>query len=176
MVSFLLAGLLLATPQQADTATFRDAATAELYARARVRHIRQDSLVSDYRATVRTRLEATAGRSRFARQTTLLAHESIADVAWQRPNDLQVQVRGARAAAPVIRMIEGFGGEVESDAERELRRQMVMDRPWFIPRALGDSIRLMGVPEHAALHPLADEAVDHYRFAITDVHKPWREV
>jgi hypothetical protein len=43
-----------------------------------------------------------------------------------------------------------------------------MDRPWFIPRALGDSIRLMGVPEHAALHPLGDGAVDHYRFAVTD--------
>lgn len=167
MVSLLLA-LLLVTPQQADTATFRDAATAELYARARVRHIRQDSLVNDYRATVRTRLEATAGRSRFARQTTLLAHESIAEIAWQRPNDLQVNVVGARAVAPVIRIIQGFGADVENDAERELRRQMVMDRPWFIPRALGDSIRLMGVPEHAALHPFADNALDHYRFAITD--------
>jgi hypothetical protein len=168
MVSLVLAALLLGSPQQPDTATFRDAATADLYARARVRHVRQDSLVSDYRATVRTRLEATAGRSRFARQTTLLAHESVADVAWQRPNDLQVHVRGARAVAPIVRIIEGFGGDVESDAERELRRQMVMDRPWFIPRALGDSIRLMGVPEHAALHPLADNATDHYRFAITD--------
>jgi hypothetical protein len=168
MVTLLLAALTLTPPQQADTATFRDAVTAELYARARVRHIRQDSLVHDYRATVRTRLEATAGRSRFARQTTLLTHESVADIAWQRPNDLQVAVRGARAVAPVIRIIEGFGGDVESGAERELRRQMVMDRPWFIPRALGDSIRLMGVPEHAALHPLADEAIHAYRFAITD--------
>jgi hypothetical protein len=168
MVQFLIAALLLSTTQEPDTATFRDPATAELYARAQVRHIRQDALVQNYHATVRTRLEASAGRSRFARQTTLLAHESVAEISWQRPNDLQVRVLGARAVAPVIRIIRGLGGDVEDDAERELRRQMVMDRPWFIPRALGDSIRLMGVPEHAALHPLADGALDFYRFAITD--------
>ena len=71
MVSLLLAAALLAgAPQLPDTTTFRDAATAELYARARVRHIRQDELVHNYRALVRMRLEASAGRSRFARQTT----------------------------------------------------------------------------------------------------------
>lgn len=170
MVGTVLAVLLLGAPQaqQADTTTFSDPATAELYARARVRHIRQDALVEDYRATVRTRLEASAGRSRFARHTTLLAHESVAEITWQRPNDLKVKVLGARAVAPVIRIIQGLGGDVEEDLERDLRRQMVMDRPWFIPRALGDSIRLMGVPEHAALHPLADGAGEFYRYAITD--------
>jgi hypothetical protein len=170
MVGTLVALFLLGPPrvQQPDTLTFRDPATAELFARAQVRHIRQDALVHDYRAIVRTRLEASAGRSRFARQTTLMAHESVAEIAWQRPNDLKVQVLGARAVAPVIRIIQGLGGDVEDDVERDLRRQMVMDRPWFIPRALGDSIRLMGVPEHAALHPLADGAWEFYRYAITD--------
>lgn len=168
MVGTLLALLLAVQQAQQSDSTFRDPATAELYARAQVRHIRQDALVRDYRATVRTRLEASAGRSRFARQTALLAHESVAEISWQRPNDLRVQVLGARAVAPVIRIIQGLGGDVEDDVERDLRRQMVMDRPWFIPRALGDSIRLMGVPEHAALHPLADGAWAFYRFAITD--------
>ncbi len=51
MVPPLVAALLLFSPQQPDTATFRDAATAELYAKARVRHIRQDQLVNDYSAT-----------------------------------------------------------------------------------------------------------------------------
>ncbi|MGD8726709.1 MAG: hypothetical protein PVH40_03640, partial [Gemmatimonadales bacterium] len=168
MVQVLLAGLLLFTPQQSDTATFRDAATAELYARARVRHIAQDTLVRDYRATVRTRMDASAGRSRFARQTALFAHEVAADVGWQAPNDLRVRVRGTRARLPVIQMLQGFGADVETDAEDELRRELVWDRPWFMPRALGDSIRVMGVPDHAALHPMADGATDYYRYAITD--------
>ena len=169
MVSFLLAAALFSGPPQLpDTATFRDAATAELYARARVRHIRQDELVHNYRAMVRMRLEASAGRSRFARQTTLITHESVAEIAWQEPNDLQVRVLGSRAVAPLVRIIQGLGGDVDEDLERDLRRDLVPDRPWFIPRALGDSIRLMGVPEHAALHPMADGATEYYRFAITD--------
>ena len=168
MVPALLAALLLGAPQGQDTTTYRDAATAELYARARVRHIRQDSLVQNYRATVRMRLEASAGRSRFARQTTLIAHESVAEIAWQQPNDLQVRVLGSRAVAPIVRIIQGLGGDVDEEVERDLRRDLVPDRPWFIPRALGDSIRLMGVPEHAALHPMADGATDFYRFAVTD--------
>lgn len=179
MVQALVAALLaLSLPQ--DTATFRDAAAAEMYARARVRHIRQDSLVRDYQATVRTRLDATAGRGRFARLTTLLAHESVAEVTWTAPNDLMVKVIGARARAPIIGMLQGLGEdfgmeeaaefdeEAARELEAELRQDLVIDRPWFIPRALGDSIRLMGVPDHAALHPLADGATEHYRFALTD--------
>lgn len=168
MVPILLISVVLAAPQASDSTTFRDAATAELYARARVRHVRQDSLVRDYRARVQTRLTATAGRSRFARQTTLIRHESVAEIAWREPNDLKVKVVAARAAAPVVRIVQGLGGNIEAGAEDELRDALVMDRPWFIPRALGDSIRLMGVPEHAALHPLGDDAVEYYRFAVTD--------
>jgi hypothetical protein len=84
MVAGVLTGLLLITsPQQGDSSTFRDGATAELYARARVRHVRQNSLVRDYRATVRTRMDVTAGRSRFSRQTALLVHETVALVTWR---------------------------------------------------------------------------------------------
>jgi hypothetical protein len=43
--------------------------------------------------------------------------------------------------------------------------------PWFVPRFLGDSIRLLseqGFPERAAIHPLAAGADAYYRFAIVD--------
>jgi len=163
-----LVAFLVLSAQQSDTSTFRDAATAELYTRARARHAAQDSLVRNYRATVRTRVDLSAGRSRFARQTTLFAHESVAEVRWQAPNDLQLEVLGTRAIVPLVRILAGFGARAELDAEDDIRRQLVFDRPWFIPRALGDSIRLMGVPEHAALHPLADGGTEFYRFAITD--------
>jgi hypothetical protein len=152
MVASLLAALLFTTPaQQGDTATFSDAVTAELYARARVRHVRQDFLVRDYRARVQTRMDFTAGRSRFSRQTALLAHETVAQVIWRTPNDLKVQVQGARSAAPILRMVARMSPELDEELDEDLRddfRQEVwFDRPWFIPRSLGDSIRLMGVPE-----------------------------
>lgn len=168
MVEALVAALVLLSPQQQDTATFRDAATADLYARARVRHIVQDSVVRDYRAIVETRMEARAGRSRFAGLNTLLAHESRARVTWRQPNDLKVEVLGARSRAPVLRMLRAFGADISDEVQEELRQDLVPERPWFIPRSLGDSIRVMGVPETAVLHPLADGAEDYYRFAITD--------
>ncbi|MFQ5705186.1 MAG: hypothetical protein ACE5HT_14350, partial [Gemmatimonadales bacterium] len=171
VATFLAAFLTLSQGIQGDTATFKDAATAELYARARVRHVRQDSLVHDYRARVETRLDLTSGRSRFSRQTALFAHETVAQLAWQAPNDLKVEILGARSAAPALRMFAHMGGvsrEDLDDLQDELRQEVLLDRPWFIPRSLGDSIMLMGVPDQAALHPLAFGAVDHYRYAITD--------
>ncbi len=179
-----LVGCLLSVSAiiQADTATFRDAATADLYARARVRHIRQDSLVRDYRAVVRTRLDVTSGRSRFARQTALFVHETVAHLAWQAPNDLKVNVVGVRSAAPVLRMVARVAGpsaDIDEDMRNEFRQEAFLDRPWFIPRALNDSVSLMGVPNRAALHPLGDGAVDQYRFAIIDSVRmsiPGREV
>lgn len=169
MVSALLAGLILTIPvQQRDTSTFADGATAELYALARVRHIRQDSMVRDYRALVRTRLDLTAGRSRFARQTALFAHETVAQVTWRTPNNLKVDVLGVRSAAPIIGIVAGMGIEDETEMRDDFRQEMILDRPWFIPRAFGDSIRLMGLPERAALHPLAAGATSFYHYGITD--------
>lgn len=152
-----------ANPAQQDTSTYADAATAALIARARQRHVRQDSLVHDYRATVLTRLDFSAGRSRFARQAPLVAHETTARVAWQQPNDLRVDLLGARTkVSPLIggrRSREGDDHEVEVSFG---------ERPWFVPRALGDSIRLLGVPETGALHPLGPGAERWYRYGIAD--------
>ena len=172
MVATLLVGFLVViAPQQEPPATFSDAATAELYARARVRHIRQDSLVKDYTAMVDTRVDAAGGRSRFGRLTTLMVRETVARVTWRQPNDLKVDALGARAAAPIFRIVAGMSGDAAremEEGEREFGEDVWFDRPWFIPRALGDSVRLMGLPDRAALHPLATNATDQYRFAITD--------
>jgi hypothetical protein len=169
MVAGVLTGLLLITsPQQGDSSTFRDGATAELYARARVRHVRQNSLVRDYRATVRTRMDVTAGRSRFSRQTALLVHETVALVTWRAPNDLKVEALGARSAAPVFGIVADMGAGADRELREDFRQEVLLDRPWFIPRAFGDSITLMGVPEHAAVHPLASGASEFYRYAIVD--------
>ena len=182
MLVALVAGLLAAySTQQGDAPTFSDAATAELYARARVRHVRQDSLVRDYTAVVETRLDFSAGRSRFARQTALVARENVARVTWRRPNDLKIEALGARTAAPIFRIVAAMGGDREDleEAEEEFRQDLWFDRPWFIPRGLGDRVQLMGVPDQAALHPLAEGATDHYRYAITDsvrISVPGRDV
>lgn len=164
--SLLLAGRLAAQGADPDTLTYRDAATEALVARARARHLRQDSLVRDYRADVTTRLDFSVGRSRFAAQRPLLAHETRARVTWRQPNDLRVEVLGKRTKWAFGRVRSSRGGGVA--VERDEVSVSFEDRPWFVPRALGDSIRLLGFPETAALHPLSPGAERWYRYAISD--------
>jgi len=173
MAARVLLLFLSLTPQHPDTATFRDATTAAVITRARARHARQDSLLHDYQAWVDTRLEAVASRSRFSRAVPLLAHETVARLTWRAPNDLTVDVAGARSALPMLRLLEAMGVEVNredvnDDLRRELQSEAWLDRPWFVPRALGDSVRVMGIPDLAALHPLAPGAEGSYRYAVTD--------
>ncbi|HTT67295.1 MAG TPA: hypothetical protein VMF70_04645 [Gemmatimonadales bacterium] len=134
---------------------FADSATAALIARARLRHREQDSAVHDYSATLLTRLDASFGRGGFARLVPLAVQEQQAELHWQAPNDLRIVALGERS--------------------RTVFRNATMDagwtRPWFVPRFLGDSIRLVsdrGFPERAAVHPLAPGAEAYYAYAIVD--------
>jgi hypothetical protein len=111
-----------------------------------------------------------------------MVHETVARVTWRAPNDLKVEALGARAAAPFFRIVAGMRGDVAQEVDervREFAEQWWFDLPWFIPRAFGDHIRLLEIPNRAALHPLATGAIDHYRYAITDsvrINVPGRNV
>jgi len=150
----LAAAVVLLAVVQTDSGPYADPATRELIDQARQRHAYQDRLVRDYTARIRTRIDAGFGRSRFARILPVMAHETAARVTWALPNDLRVDVLGER------------GRSVFDNAEVEAE----YDRPWFVPRSLGDSIRLVDdeLPATAALHPLAPGAETQYRYAIVD--------
>ena len=111
-----------------------------------------DSDVSDYRARIHYRLAVGLGRRRWARVPTSAVEEQVADIQWQRPNDLRVDVRGRRARS-----------------RSELRLSSVWDRPWFVPRSVDDSVRIFSdeFPATGALHPLAAGAPTWYRYALT---------
>ena len=165
MVQRLVAALFALSSQQIDTTTYKDRATAELVARAQARHAVQDTLVHDYSAVVTTRLDAGFGQRRFSIIPPILAMETVARLVWERPNNLKVNVLGARTAT-------SFRGVRVSDT---------FDDPWFIPRGLGDSIRFLDdeIPETGALHPLARIGPDYYTYEITDsitISLPEREV
>lgn len=150
----LLILLALTVPAAADTATYADAATRALVERAMVRHAAGDSLVSDYRAKFRYRLTFGLGRRRWAEVPNAAAEEQEGTVQWAAPNDLRVEVLGRRerARSSNLRLNSGF------------------DEPWFIPRSLGDSVRVFGneIPGRAAIHPLSPGGPEWYQYRLVD--------
>ena len=151
----MIARVALLLSLQAPAPRYADSATALLIARARERHLQQDAAVHDYHATLVTRLDASIGRGAFARLAPLLAEEQKSELAWQAPNDVRVVTVGRRFRTVFQ------NADVNSS----------WTRPWFIPRFLGDSIRLLSgedFPERAAVHPLSAGAAAYYDYAIND--------
>ncbi len=151
----MIAALALVLALQGQAGPYADSATAALIARARERHRQQDAAVQSYQARLRTRLDAELGHGSFARFLPFAVEEQEADLSWQAPNDVKVVMLGRRYRT-------AFAGlDVNSS----------WTRPWFVPRFLGDSIRLLssdGFPERAAIHPLSSDGDAYYRYAIED--------
>lgn len=146
----LIAGALVQRPVS-DTVTYADSATRSLVALAAARHVTADSAVRDYQAKLRYRLSFAFGNRRWADLPTAAVEEQEATVQWSHPNDLRVDILGRRQAS----RLDG------------LNLSSTFARPWFVPRTLGDSIRVLGSdsPSRAAPHPLARDADRLYRYA-----------
>ncbi len=118
-----------------------------------VRRRAADSVVFDYRARIHYRLSVGLGRRRWARVPNSAVEEQVAEIRWQRPNDLRIDVIGRRARSRL----------------GALRLSSVWDRPWFVPRSVDDSVRIFSdeFPATGALHPLAPEGPEWYRYELT---------
>jgi len=111
-----------------------------------------DSAVLDYRARIHYRLSFGLGRRRWARVPTSAVEEQVADIQWQRPNDLRIDIRGRRSRS----------------RSEDVELSSVWDRPWFVPRSVDDSVRIFSdeFPATGALHPLAAAAPAWYRYTL----------
>ncbi|HEY7683885.1 MAG TPA: hypothetical protein VH879_14660 [Gemmatimonadales bacterium] len=152
---FLPLVLLVAVAQApADSSAFSDSRTESLIRGAITRHSSEDQAVRDYTAQFRYRLSFGLGRRRWAQVPNAAVEEQEGRVQWVAPNDLKVDILGRRASA----------------RSSELRLSSRFDQPWFVPRSLSDSVRVFGneIPPRAALHPLAADGPDWYRYRLTD--------
>jgi hypothetical protein len=153
--NFLVAllSVVVQQPPPDTAAPYTSPAVQELVERARARRRSGDSLVSDYHARIKYRLTVAAGRRRWARMPVAAVEEQVAEVQWQRPNDLRVDVVGRRS---------------QSRSET-LELSSVWDRPWFVPRGVDDSVRIFSneFPATGALHPLAATGPEWYRYSLT---------
>ncbi|HEX6615820.1 MAG TPA: hypothetical protein VF046_05900 [Gemmatimonadales bacterium] len=153
----ILVTLLLTTAAQSpppdSIPLFSSPAVHRLVERAMARRHAGDSLVADYRATVHYRLSVGFGRRVWSRVSPSAVEEQVARVAWQRPNDIRVDVTGRRSRSRA--------GIFELSS--------VWDRPWFVPRGVDDSVRIFSndFPATGALHPLARTGPEWYRYTLT---------
>lgn len=152
--------LLLATIAQdpqaaADSAAFPSPDIRALVERATVRRRAADSAVTDYQATVDYRLSVGFGRRQWARVPPVAVEQQVARIQWQQPNDLRVDVDGRRFRARP--------GAVNVELSS------IFDRPWFVPRGVGDSVRIFSndFPATGALHPLSAAGPAWYRYRRT---------
>ncbi|MGH7524787.1 MAG: hypothetical protein ACREK8_10805 [Gemmatimonadales bacterium] len=115
------------------------------------RHHEQDSTVRDYQAKIRYRVSFGFARRRWGDPLPVAVEEQDAMIAWQLPNDLRVDMLGRRSAS----QLQGVD------------LTTTFSHPWFVPRTLGDSVRIFGAsetPSRAAPHPLAPGADRYYRY------------
>ncbi len=146
---------LLCGAKSSDTTTYADRATELLVARAMARHGAQDTTVRDYTAKLRYRVSFGFARRKWGDPLPVAVEEQDATLTWQTPNDLRVDMLGRRSAS----QMEGM--DIAS----------TFSHPWFVPRTLGDSIRIFGAsqtPARAAPHPLSRGAAMYYRYAAGD--------
>lgn len=151
----LILAPLLCGASPSDTTTYADRATQRLVARAMARHLEQDSSVRDYTAKLRYRVSFGFARRKWGDPLPVAVEEQDATISWQLPNDLRVDMLGRRSAS----QLQGI--DLAS----------TFSHPWFVPRTLGDSLRIFGAsqtPSRAAPHPLARGADRFYRYAAGD--------
>lgn len=155
MGAYFVALLLAAAPFPQDTVvTYASPATRQVVVRAAARYQAQDTAVSDYRANIRYRLSVGVAGRRWGQLPTAAIEEQVGRIAWQRPNDLRVDIVGRRQRSRP----DGF--ELSSSFQR----------PWFVPRGAGDSLRIFSdeFPATGALHPLAAGAARQYHYDLMD--------
>ena len=146
---------LLASAAPTDTTTYANRATEMLVARAMARHVAQDTTVRDYTAKLRYRVSFGFARRKWGDPLPVAVEEQDAMLSWQLPNDLRVDMLGRRSASQMQ------GMDISS----------TFSHPWFVPRTLGDSLRIFGAsqtPDRAAPHPFAHGADRFYRYAAGD--------
>ena len=148
---FLLT-LVAQNPPPDSSSPYSSPAVQHLVERAMARRRVADSAVLDYRARIHYRLTFGVGRRRWARVPTSAVEEQVADIQWQRPNDLRIDVRGRRSRS----------------RSEDVELSSVWDRPWFVPRSVDDSVRIFSdeFPATGALHPLAAAAPAWYRYTL----------
>lgn len=161
LLAAALAALQLTTadtvpPAAAAADAYLDAGARELVERARTRRQTVDRSIAEYRTLARDRV--SVGLRALGRDRTLYTHESAARIHWRRDAPGEIEMLGARSAAPMFR-----NGVRVPRALHRLGAYLTFDPadPDLIRAAFTDS-------DNSVRHPLAEGSEAHYRFRSGD--------
>ncbi|MEN8144513.1 MAG: BamA/TamA family outer membrane protein [Gemmatimonadota bacterium] len=149
-VHLLMAVLSL---QAADSSTYADPAAEALLERARMARGSEAAGLRSYEATVRERIHLGLSGFRFRRLRSLYRSERVARVRWDRDQGETLHWIGIRKEVPVA----GAAAEIDIEEDEDLDA--------FPIDPTGNRLILAG---SRFLHPLADTAAAHYRYASGD--------
>ena len=148
---------------------FRDAATRDLFNRARKARLAQDSSLKSYDSKVRQRLSVYVGIGKLGRDRLVYRHESAARVQWERNAGVRIEVTGARVAIPVINSTAKDERDAVQDQVTE--RHEMSPIPYFPGSEtlwIGDLVARTEVNERELVNPLATGAEAYYTYATGD--------
>lgn len=143
--------------------TFRDPGARALILRAREARKREVEGIDHYESELRQRAYLGLRAATFRRERGILEEERVARVRWESGGELTLAWTGARRAIPFVAGMGDVDEEVQRDLARDLLRSSDPGPALLDP---GDDRLVFG--GNWALHPLADSAGRHYRFASGD--------
>jgi len=153
----------LARPPRPDTIpsdTYADEGARAMIHRAREARGTEAAGLASYEATINERLYVGLSASGFRRERGLFLSEQVARVRWDSAGRETYRWLGSRQEIPII-------GDLADDEDRKVERGEYGEDPDdLIPLdPTGDRLMMGG---EAFLHPLADTAAFHYRYASGD--------
>ncbi|MES2177222.1 MAG: hypothetical protein V4550_05100 [Gemmatimonadota bacterium] len=164
----LLVSALVALQLSAANSALPQLSAETLLARARSARFQQDSLLGDYRATVRQRMSSGLGVARgfmlgaIARDRLAARFESVARVGWNKQHGAWAELIAARAVVPMDGMVKPES--VDEDVGLVFPYAPGRDRLW--PTAeLSDALPMA---KDWITHPLAAGADSLYLFEVGD--------
>ncbi len=145
----------------ASASAFSDPEAKRILLRAREARVRQDSLLTAYKATATQRISMGLGAKRLGLEKLLFRGDNVAEISWRRDVGVRVRPIGSRMTVPM-------GGNANGDFSGAISIPYFPGREslWFPSSNFG--VVKSDIDEREVIHPLANGAEAYYKYATGD--------
>jgi hypothetical protein len=144
---------------------FKNAATRELFLKARRARIEQDSAIKSYDAVARQRMSVNLGIGSRGREHLFFRRESAARVRWQHDVGAYIDVTGARAGIPMAPKADELSASISDLSYISPIPYYPGAESLWIP---DESSARIEANDRSIVNPLAVGAEAYYTYAVAD--------